>query len=117
MVCFGDTTRTGYGGLYQASAYIGDLLGHVVLQVGGDSIAFCNTGLDSALSWLEEYADRQDEGRIGVDHGYTPGIVLYSRNTPNSPLTQGIQVASCVATRGVEVVATTLFRLRWDRWR
>ena len=52
MVCFGDTIRTGYGGLYQASAYIGDLLGHVVLQVGGGlyCILQYGSGLCSVLA-------------------------------------------------------------------
>jgi uncharacterized protein affecting Mg2+/Co2+ transport len=109
MVCFGSVTYRG-DGICKTSVYIGAFTGQVMLRVlGGDSIALCCTGLDSALSWMEEHAARLDEGRIGMNRDSFPAIWLYPRLPPNSPPTRGIQLASRAVTRGVEVVGSAFY--------
>jgi uncharacterized protein affecting Mg2+/Co2+ transport len=74
-------------------------------------------GHDAVLLWLEEYSDRVSTGRVRVDHigdpaDDAPRAIMQYPQLPiaASPVvTDGIQAVSRVVTRGVEVVASSVY--------
>jgi uncharacterized protein affecting Mg2+/Co2+ transport len=67
---------------------------------------------DDTLRWLEEYVRRLLEGEIGIGLiGNSRCITLYPRYVPGAAprLVNGVPVVSRKVTRGVEVIASSVF--------
>jgi uncharacterized protein affecting Mg2+/Co2+ transport len=67
---------------------------------------------DDALRWMEEYVRRLSEGEIGIGRiGNRRCITLYPRYVPGAAprLVNGVPVVSRKVTRGVEVIASSVF--------